>query len=98
MKKRERRQFRKAAKKAARQAVGDGTITRVQRGGFLRKLHDDDCCDEMADVCLDQAVRCGLIKPSAAASGVDWAGFGENIDWPKFAEFIKSIITMFIAL
>jgi len=99
MKKRERRQFRKAAKKAARRSVGDGTITRVQRGGFLRKLSDDDTCDEMADVCLDQAVTCGLITPAAASAGdADWARFGEDVDWKKFGEFIKSIITMFIAL
>ena len=99
MKNRERRQFRRAAKTAARRAVKDKTITRVQRGAFVRKLHDDNACDEMADVCLDQAVKCGLITPKAAAKGDhDWPGFGENIDWPKFAAFIKSIITMFIAL
>ncbi len=99
MKKRERKRFKRATRKAARQAVADGTITGLQRGQVLLKLRNDEDCDEMADVCLAQAVACGLITPKAAERGnVDWPGFGENIDWPKFAEFIKSIITMFIAL
>jgi len=95
----ERREFRREARRVARQAVREGTITRLQRGQFLLELRDDEAIDEMADVCLAQAVKCGVIAPDAVNAGaVNWPGFGENIDWKKLAEFIKEIIAMFVAL
>ena len=97
MEKKERRAFRREARRVARRAVRQGTITRLQRGQFLLELRDDETADEMADACLAQAVKCGVVNPDAPA-GMRWPGFGENIDWPKLAEFIKSIIAMFIAL
>ena len=97
MEKKERREFRREARRVARRAVRQGTITRLQRGQFLLELRDDETADEMADVCLAQAVKCGVVNPDAPA-GMRWPGFGENIDWPKLAEFIKSIIAMFVAL
>ncbi len=97
---RERREFKLAARKAAREAVRKGTISRLQRGQFVKQLRDDETVEEMADVCLAQAVECKLIAHAAAAGdGVDWAGVGEGRDWAKFAEFIITvIIPLFIAV
>ena len=96
MKKRERKEFRRVARRVARRAVRDETITRAQRGLFVRKLLDNDIADEMADMVLAQAVACDLIAPGTKT--VEWAGLFENVDWPKLAEFIKSIILIFTAL
>ena len=97
---REKREFKRAARQAARKAVRQGTISRLQRGQFILKLRDDETVEEMADVCLAQAVECKLItQAEAAGDGVDWTGVGEGRDWAKFAEFIITvIIPLFIAV
>ncbi len=98
MRKKERRSFRRVTRIAARQAVKDGTITRLERGQVLLNLRSNDKTDEMADACLAQAVRCGIISPAAAnAGGVDWQGIFQDVDWEKLAGFIKSMIAIFAA-
>jgi len=92
----ERREFRKAARTALRQAVRKDTIGRLQRGIILLKMRDDDVVDEMADMCLAQAVECGLVSESQVGGNIDWVGLGENIDWEKLVEFILMIIPMFL--
>jgi len=92
----ERREFRKAARTALRQAVRKDTIGRLQRGIILLKMRDDDVVDEMADMCLAQAVECGLVSESQVGGNIGWVGLGENIDWEKLAEFILMIIPMFL--
>jgi len=93
----EMRSFRRAARNAGRQAVKDGTITRLQRGRFLLKLRDDEFAEELADTCLAQAVECKVLTETDAATGeVDWVGIGENIDWKKLGEWIKEVIQMFL--
>lgn len=96
MKKQERREFRRAARAALRKAAGNGLITRLQRGRLLLKMRDNATVDEMADVCLAQAVECALLSEKAAGKRVKWAALGENIDWDKLTEFILKIISMFL--
>jgi len=58
---------------------------------------DDETAEEMADVCLAQAVECKVFtQAQAAGDDVDWAGALKDIDWAKLAQFIMPFILMFI--
>jgi len=93
----ERRDFRRAARVAMRRAVREGTMTRLQRGRMFLKMRSNDVVEEMADVCLAQAIECKVLEASDAGGGdVNWVGIGENIDWEKLAEFIMTILPMFL--
>lgn len=96
MSNKERRSFRRAARVAMRRAVREGTMTRLQRGRLFLKMRSDDVVEEMADVCLAQAIECKVMEASDVAGDVNWVGIGENIDWEKLAEFIMTILPMFL--
>ena len=97
MEKKERREFRRSARRAARRAVREGTMTRLDRGRLLLKMRSDDAVDEMADVCMAQALECKVLSEEQAVSGdVDWQAVGEGVNWPKLAEFLMKILPMFI--
>jgi len=97
MSKRELRSFRKAARAAARRARREGQITRLERGKFLLKLLSADACEEMADMCVAQAVECKVLTAAQATEGGhDWVAVGEGMDWEKFLEFFMMILPLLL--
>ncbi len=95
---RERRSFRRAARRALKEGIRKGTVTRFERGKLLLAMNNDDTADEMMDVCLAQCVECKIIDGDMVEEhDGNWVGIGENIDWKKLADFIITVILpMFI--
>ena len=62
------------------------------------KLRDPDEVEDMASVCLAEAVRTKAISVEVAESDedVDWVGLGENIDWQCLADFFIKILPLFL--
>ena len=97
MTKREMRSFRRAARVAARRGVRRGDITRLEQGKLLLELRSDKKVKEMAAACAARAVKCGVLTEDQVANeDILWVNIGENIDWKKLAEFILTILPMFI--
>ena len=93
----ERQDFRKAARDVIGKARGEGKITRLQRGRLLFALLSNKNVDEAADLCLAQAVACGVMSSTDAESReVVWSAIVGEIDIEKIVQFLMMILPMFL--
>ena len=93
----ERRDFRKAARDVIGKARGEGKITRLQRGRLLIALLNNKNVEEAADLCLAQAVACGVMSSlDAEGREVAWPAVVGEIDIEKIMQYLMLILPMFI--
>ena len=93
----ERKDFRRAARDVLSTARDEGKITRLQRGRLLIVLLSNKKVDEAADLCLAQAVVCGLVSSlDAEGREVAWTAVVGEIDIEKLMQFLMLILPMFI--
>ena len=97
----ERRKFRKEFRTAAYQALERlheaGEITRIQYGWAALRLINGRKVDRAASLCLERAVKCGLVESSETnPSNVMWSQLVREIDIEKLMEFFLMILPMFL--
>jgi len=93
----ERQDFRRAVRDVIAKARDRGKITRIQRGRLLIALLRNKNVDEAADLCLAQAIACGVVGSADAEGGeVSWPTIVGEIDIEKLMQFLMMILPMFL--